>query len=144
MKPIKIYLCGKMSGLSFDEMNGWRQEATSIIKDMNNGLYNICIENPCLYYNFEIDQASFSDHECKEFDLWLVKNCDIVLVNLNYPSSIGTAIEMELASRIWNKPIISFGIKNDVHPWMKLATTKNCNTMIEAITHMFEFYFPNI
>ena len=26
MRPFKIYLAGKMSGLTFEEMNGWRAE----------------------------------------------------------------------------------------------------------------------
>lgn len=144
MKKIKIYEAGKMSNLTLEQMNGWRQEAAEKILMKNDGQYNIWIENPVQYYNFEIDPESFSDHECKEFDLWLVQNCDIILVNLDYPNSIGTAIELELASRMWNKPIIAFGARENVHPWMKLAVTKQCKTMDEAITHMFDFYFPNI
>jgi nucleoside 2-deoxyribosyltransferase len=144
MKKIKIYLAGKMSGLTWEQMNGWRVEATLKIKATNQDRYNFCIENPCSYYNFEIDPASFSDYECKCFDLFLVENCDLVLVNLDYPDSIGTAIEMELASRFWNKPIIAFGTRDNIHPWMKLAVTKQCKTMDEAITHMFDFYFPNM
>lgn len=144
MKKIKCYLCGKMSGLTFDQMNSWRVKATLKIQAINQDRYNIWIENPVNYYNFELDPASFSDHECKSFDLFLVQNCDIILVNLDYPDSIGTAIEMELASRFWNKPIIAFGTRENVHPWMKLAVTKQCKTMDEAINHMFDFYFPNM
>jgi hypothetical protein len=144
MKKIRIYEAGKMSGLTWEQMNGWRQEAADKILDINQGQYNLCIENPCSYYNFEIDPESFSDHECKQFDLFLIQNCDIILVNLDFPDSIGTAIEIELASRFWNKPIIAFGTRKDVHPWMKLAVTKQCKTMNEAINHMFDFYFPNM
>jgi nucleoside 2-deoxyribosyltransferase len=146
MKKIKIYLAGKMSGLTYEQMNNWRVEATNKIQfhDKNQGLYNFCIESPVNYYNFELDPASFSDHECKCFDLFLVQNCDIILVNLDFPDSIGTAIEIELASRFWNKPIVAFGTRENVHPWMKLAVTKQCKTMNEAIDHMFNFYFPNM
>jgi nucleoside 2-deoxyribosyltransferase len=144
MKKIKIYLCGAMSKLTLEQMNGWRVEAKLKLLAQNKDLYSLCIENPVQYYNFELDTASFSDHECKSFHLWLVEHCDIVLVNLDYPDSIGTAIEMELASRFWNKPIIAFGTRENVHPWMKLAVTKQCKTMDEAITHMFDFYFPNM
>lgn len=140
MSKIKVYLCGKMSGLTFEEMNTWRVEATNLLKLHNDDIH---MENPCDYYNFELDPSTFTDKECKEFDLWLVKNCDIVLVNLNYPDSIGTAIEMEMASR-WNIPVIAFGTRDDVHPWMKLCVTKWCKTMEDAIEHILSFYVPNI
>ena len=139
MSKFKIYLAGQMTGLTFAEMNGWREEATKLLTSASDKIH---IANPCLYYNFEIDPTSFTDYECKVFDLWLVENCDLVLVNLNYPKSIGTAIEMELASR-WNKPVIAFGTREDVHPWMKLCVTKWCKTMEEAVEHILIFYVPN-
>lgn len=140
MKQLKIYEAGKMSGLTFEQMNGWREE----VKKFLGNYENIHIENPCKYYNFEIDPSTFSDIECKKFDLWLVENSDIILVNLEYPDTIGTAIELELASR-WHKPIIAFGgDKDKVHPWMKLCLTKWCNTMEEALDHIIYFYLPNI
>jgi len=141
MNKVKCYLAGKMSGLTWEQMNGWREEATNLFNKKNN---NIHLENPCNYYNFEIDPASFSDHECKEFDLWLIKNCDVVLVNLGFSSSIGTAIELELASRFWNKPVIAYGYHDEVHPWMKLSVTKFCNSLEEAIDHILKFYVSNI
>lgn len=140
MSNFKIYLAGKMSGLTFEEMNSWRAKASVILEGYGEYIHT---ENPCHYYNFEIDPNSFSDHECKEFDLWLVKNCDLILVNLDFSDSIGTAIEIELASRIWNIPIIAFGTRKDIHPWIKLSITKHCPTMEEAIEHIINFYLPN-
>lgn len=139
MKKFKIYLAGKMSGLTFEEMNLWRVKASMMLK----GYSDVHIENPCHYYNFEFVPTTFTDKECKEFDLWLVKNSDLILVNLDFPNSIGTAIEMELGSRIWNKPVIAFGHLVDIHPWMKEAVTKHCETMEEAIEYIFNFYLPN-
>lgn len=142
MNKVKVYLAGKMSGLTYEQMNSWREKATDILKMKSD--YRIHTENPCHYYNFELDPTTFTDKECKEFDLWLVKNCDIILVNFEYPDTIGTAIELELASR-WHKPVIAFnGNKETVHPWMQLCITKWCNTMEEAIEHILDFYVPNI
>jgi hypothetical protein len=68
MRKFKIYLAGKMSGLTFEQMNTWRIEVKNHIKDY--GLEDaIHTENPCDFYNFEIDPSTFSDKECKNFDL---------------------------------------------------------------------------
>lgn len=142
MSKIKIYLAGKMSGLSFEQMNAWRDTATKMFNHYSD---RIITENPCKYYNFQLDPKNYTEHEIKYFDLWLVKNCDIVLVNLENPDTIGTAIELHEAHDNWNKPVIGFGIsKTPCHPWMELSLTKKCETMEDAIDHILTFYVPNI
>lgn len=148
MKIVKVYLGGKMSGLSFEEMNGWRLEATKQLKKLEvensfNKKYDIICQNPCDYYNFEMDSSTYTEHEIKRFDLWLVKNCDIVLVNLDYPDSIGTAIECHEAHDNWYKPVIGFGTKK-AHPWIELSLTKKCKTLEEVIDHIDKYYLVNI
>ena len=140
MNKIKIYLAGKMSGLSFEEMNSWRNEA---IKLLSKTEYPIHTENPCDFYNFEMPTGSYTESEVKKFDLWLVENCDVVLVNLDYPDSIGTAIELHMAHDVWNKPVIAFGTAKN-HPWIELSITKRCNTLEEAVEHITYFYLSNI
>jgi len=141
MNKIKVYLAGKMSGLSFEEMNNWRETATKMFNHYSDKIHT---ENPCKYYNFEIDINTYTQNEVKEFDLWLVKNSDIVLVNLDFPDSIGTAIEMHMSHDEWNIPVIGFGTRENVHPWMLLSLTKLCETMEDAIDHILKFYVPNI
>lgn len=138
MSKPKIYLAGKMSGLSFDEMNKWRKEATELLR-----YENVHIENPCHYYNFEMNPEDYTENEVKKYDLWLVKNCDIVLVNLNHPDSIGTAIEIHEAYNNWNKPVIGFGIAKN-HPWIELCITKRCETLEDAVNHIKDFYLPHL
>jgi nucleoside 2-deoxyribosyltransferase len=137
----KIYLAGKMSGLSFAQMNDWREKANLLLYSKTNG--NVHTENPVDYYNFEMDRSTYTDLEVKKFDLWLVENCDIVLVNLEHPDSIGTAIELHMAE-IWGKPVIAFGDNGNVHPWMDLCITKKCKTLEEAVDHICKFYLKNI
>ena len=140
MSKFKIYLAGKMSGLTFEQMNDWREEVSKLLKSHS---YEIHTENPCHYYNFE-GERDFTEHEVKRFDLWLVKNCDLVLVNLDYPDSIGTAIELHMAHDEWNKPVIAYGGENVfVHPWIELSITRRCKTMEDAVEHILEFYLPN-
>ena len=139
MNKPKLYLAGKMSGLTFDQMNSWRLKATQMLDE------NFHIINPCNYYNFEIDRSTYTDHEVKQFDLWLVKNSNIVLVNLDYPDSIGTAIELHMAHDEWDIPVIAYGGQNvEVHPWMLESITKRCDTLEDAVNHINSFYLINI
>ena len=96
-KP-KIYLAGKMFGLSNAQMNNWRVGVARLLGE------NFHTINPCDYYNFEIDRSEYTDSEVKEFDLTQVKNSHIVLVNLEHPDSIGTAIELHMAHDVWCIP----------------------------------------
>lgn len=139
MSRFKIYLAGAMSNLTFEEMNSWRVKATKLLKQYSDEIHT---ENPCQYYNFEMNPDLYTEHEIKRFDLWLVRNCDLVLVNLDFPNSIGTAIELHEAHDNWHKPVIGFGITK-AHPWMELSLTKKCKTMEEAIEHIIEYYLPN-
>ena len=139
MSKFKIYLAGRMSGLSLDEMCSWREESTKLLKQYDDSIHT---ENPCHYYNFEIDPNSYTDKEVKEFDLHLVRHCDLILVNLDFPDSIGTAIELHMGHDEWRKPVIGFGtVKN--HPWIEFSLTKRCGTMEDAIQHIIDFYLPN-
>ena len=135
----KIYLAGKMGGLSFEQMNSWRVKATELFNQYSDDIHII---NPVNYYNFEIDPNSYTEKEVKEFDLYQVKNSNIILVNLDFPDSIGTAIELECASRFWSIPVIGFGTAK-VHPWIELSLTKRCTTMEEAVEYIIYFYLPN-
>ena len=138
-KP-KAYLAGAMSKLTYEQMNNWRLQATQELKE-----YGIESINPVAYYNFEMDESTYTEKEVKEFDLWAVKNSQIILVNLEYPDTIGTAIELQKAQD-WGIPIIAFGrtVERPVHPWMTLCITKECKTMDEALNYIVEFYLPNI
>lgn len=54
MKKIKIYLAGKMAGLSFEEMNNWRKHISGLL--IESSIYcdiDLNIINPVDYYNFE-------------------------------------------------------------------------------------------
>lgn len=139
MNKFRIYLAGKMTGLTLEQMNSWREKVT---EEFNKRTDKIQTLNPCHFYNFELDPTTYTEHECKEFDLWLVKNCNLVLFNLDYSNSIGSAIELELASRVWNIPVIGFG-KEKNHPWIELSLTKRCDDMEEAIDHIMNYYLVN-
>lgn len=59
MKILKIYEAGKMSGLSFEEMNIWRLELKvqlQLAAEVSG--YKVQVINPVDYYNFEEKSTS--------------------------------------------------------------------------------------
>ncbi len=143
MTKMKAYLAGKMSGLTFEEMNNWRVEASKMLIEKSNN--RIHVINPCSYYNFQMDKDTYTEKEVMKFDLNMVKQSNIILVNLKHPDTIGTAIELFGSSEIWDIPVIGFGetIKYPCHPWMKLCLTKECKVLEDAVDYIIDFYLPN-
>jgi nucleoside 2-deoxyribosyltransferase len=131
-----VYLCGKMSNLSFNEMNTWRKVAKQYLE--NN---NVKAINPVTFYNtVTTDPSTYSEHEVMEFDLQAVRHSDVLLVNEN-ENSIGTAIEMHEA-KLHHIPIVAFSINKNLHPWIKLMNDVECKNMQEAIFYILTYYQP--
>ena len=133
---MKIYLAGGMSKLTFRAQNAWRMVVKESLLRMDNAPEVI---NPVEYYNFEsVDYKT--QREVMEFDLYNVRRSDIVVVNFNEPSSIGTAMELAVA-RENHIPIIGLNDENnDLHPWLVEHCTRMCDSMAELITHITDFY----
>lgn len=140
----KIYLAGKMNGLSFEEMNNWRNEVFQKLLSLSE-MYNIKLNvvNPVLYYNFE-EKRHQTEIEVEEFDLAHVISSDIVIVNLNgLKDSIGTIIELHDAHYHNKIPVIAFGDKelfNNLHPWVKNDITRVENNINDVVTYIRDFY----
>lgn len=144
MNELKIYLAGKMSGLSFDEMNTWRQKVKnrlSLVAEASN--YKIQIIKPVDYFNFE-EKRNQSEEEVKNFDLTHVITSDIIIVNLEgLNTSDGTKIELHDAKYNHKIPVIAFGDKQlyeNLHPWVKLNITRVEETIEDVINYISEFY----
>lgn len=116
---LKVFLSGGMTGLTEEEASGWR---TSF--KLNNAVQD---DTPFIfidptYYYFPTDKTTQEyEKEAMNYDLYLVKHSDLIIVNFNSLSSIGTAQELMLAHTL-NKPIIGM-IEEDkydqLHPWYK-------------------------
>jgi hypothetical protein len=144
MKPI-IYEAGKMSGISIEEMTTWRNEFKLEFKnrcekeDISNP-FNIV--SPTDFYSFE-EKKHKTEREVMDYDLWLIKNSTLIVVNLDYPNSLGTAIELYEGNKHCGIPVIGFGTTEN-HPWIEECVTVKFNTMNEVINYIFEFYIPHI
>lgn len=140
METVRVYLSGAMSGISFEEQSKWRNNLINEIKYNRDCEKTVHFFNPVNYYNFE-EKNHKSEKEIMEFDLYNLRNSNLVVVNLNNPSSIGTAMELILAKER-NIPVIAFGIgEQEVHPWILETCTRICDNLRDVVNHIVDFYF---
>lgn len=130
-----------MSGISWEEQTKWRRQFQNAIKF---GDYDyekrVTFFDPTQYYNFE-EKRHKNEREIMEFDLYNLRNSDLVIVNLgnNGDKSIGTSMELILAKEL-HIPVIAFNGNKEIHPWISEACSRICDTLKEAVEHIVEFY----
>ena len=144
MYNLKVYLAGKMSGLSFEKMNEWRQTLKARLEaTARNAGYKVTVINPVSYYNFE-NKRHQSEREVEEFDLSHAASSDIVVVNLDgLASSDGAKYEIYEAYRHHRIPVIAFGDKvlyDNLHPWVKSKITRVEKDMQDVCSYIAYFY----
>lgn len=144
IKEIQGYLAGKMSGLTLEQMNGWREEISYYLK-----LYaetsdcKITVVNPVNYYNFE-EIRHQSEEEVEDFDLAKATSSTFIIVNLDgLNSSIGTQIELHDCNYHKRIPVIAFGDDEKyktLHPWVKRDITRVEKDIYGACRYIKDFY----
>lgn len=133
-----------MSGLSFDEMNNWRQELKMQLQlSAEISGYQIQVINPVDFYNFE-ERKYQSEDEVRDYDLAHVISSDIIVVNLNgLSTSDDTKIELHDAKYHNRIPVIAFGSKDlyeKLHPWIKGNITRVEENIEDVVMYIQEFY----
>lgn len=141
---LKIYLAGKMSGLSFEKMNRWRHELKiQLLFTAEVSGYQLQVINPVDFYNFE-EKKYQSEEEVMDYDLAHVISSDIIIVNLDgLDSSDGTKVELHDAKYHNNIPVIAFGnmeLYESLHPWIKRNITRVEEDMENVVQYIQEFY----
>lgn len=142
-----VYLAGAMSCYFNTEQHDypkqWREDAKEYVKKLYD---DITLVSPTDY--FEIGKNYHqSESEVMRFDLRMVREADIVLVNLkDLHSSLGTSDEI-LYAFISGKPVIGFiedkeEVKN-IHPWKieqidRIESGKSA--MKRAIDYIYRYY----
>ena len=133
-----------MGGLTYEEMNGWRIDASINLLDMAGcSGKKINVVNPVSYYNFE-EKRHQSEIEVEDFDLKHVISSDIIIVNLDgLKDSIGTIIELHDAHYHHRIPVIAFGDKKlykNLHPWIKNDITRVEDNIDDVVAYIRDFY----
>lgn len=142
-----IYLAGAMSCYfntdQHDYPKQWREDAKEYVKELYEG---ITLVSPTDFYEIGKNYHQ-SETEVMRFDLRMVREADIVLVNLkDLHNSLGTSDEI-LYAFISGKPAIGFledkeEVKN-IHPWKieqidRIEVGKSA--MEDAIDYIYRYY----
>lgn len=121
---LKIFLSGGMSNIPEEDSKKWRRLfKQSKYKNISSAYYadQYIFINPTTLYKPSEPYDPIVEKEAMEYDLYWVKHSDLIVVNFNSLSSIGTAQEIMLAYTL-DKPIIGM-IEEDkydqLHPWYK-------------------------
>lgn len=140
---IKIYTAGKMSGLTYEEQMNWRYKIENEIESKTDQLIKFI--HPPLFYNY-LEPTHKTEREVMDWDLEHLKDCNIVIVNLNEISkSIGTHFELATATTIntlGNKHIyvVGFGSPNEeLHPWIELSLHRREDTIEDAVDYVVNY-----
>lgn len=140
METVKIYLSGGMGGLTIEEQTGWRNRLQNAIQYNREPVKHPIFFSPPNFYCPAQPVEYKSEKEVMEFDLYNLRKSDIVIVNFNAPQSIGTAMELAIAKEN-HVPIIGLNEnKNELHPWLTECCTRICDTFVELIDHVTDFY----
>lgn len=136
----KIYLAGGMTGLTYKEQHEQRLNFISQIRRNDSGFDRPKFFDPPLYYDVNEVNDIETQKEAMDFDLFNLCKSDVVVVNFNVPNSIGTAMEIAIA-REHNIPVIGLNEDhNELHPWLRLNTTKICDSMEELVAFVKQFF----
>lgn len=139
METCRIYLSGGMKGTSWEEQTKWRRQFADAIKWNYEFDKNASVFDPTQYYNYE-ETLQKSEKEIMEFELNALRNSDLVVVNFNEPSSIGTSMELMLAYEL-RIPIVALNKdKKEIHPWLLETCSRVCDNMRELVEYVVDFY----
>lgn len=139
----KIYTAGKMLGLTYQDQMSWRHEAEREIESKTDELIKFI--HPPLFYNYDTPTHK-TEREVKDWALSQIKDCDIIVVNLEgITESIGTHYELATANAINTtgmKHIYVIGFGNpgiELHPWIELSLHRREDTLDAATDYICRY-----
>lgn len=146
----KVYLAGRIQGLSFEDSGSWRDEAVHQFKKLGiEAISPLCLEGAVYRAMSGSDEipAEESDLtytvEASRYIIWkdleIIKKCEALLVNISGPSW-GTGMEIFYASHMLNKPVVAFGKADERSPWVRHHLVGNYQEMDKAIEFVAEIF----
>jgi len=131
MKPT-VYMIGKMTGLSLEEMSKWRREATDMLTF--SGFRVLSPVNTILDPN---------PREIQHSNMFQLKNSHVMLAELDHPEPSLSSVSEITAAGIFGKPVITWGsrvaYKNAF--WVLEYTTRHFLLMEDAVQYIIENYY---
>ena len=144
MKDFTIYRSGGMSKdgkENFDIGDAWRRYCKKALETYDNVQYKVFCINPNDFFNFTQEPPLYeSQREVMELDLYKLRNSDLVIINFNDPSSLGSMAEIAIAydRKI---PIIGLNASNEeLHPWEECMCNRIFYDIDEMLDYVEDFY----
>ena len=131
-----IYLVGPMSNVSWQEQTEWRKHIKNYIEHYSSIPVH-CI-NPCDFYNLK-EKLHNSELEVMEWDLRMLKKCDLVICMLSN-NSVGSIMEIAVA-RENHIPILGINPHDiELHPWIESSMSRIFNSVNDLLEYVMYFY----
>ena len=134
MGRLKIYAAGACRHVP-DEGRAWREQVTKMLEqaaEWKNA--QVSVVNPLDFFTYAENKQK-SHKQVKKFYMNRIKNCDVVLVNLDSTDySPGTAQEVQYAVD-HEIPVVGFGT-DKVYPWL---SDVDCDVTFEKITEAVDY-----
>lgn len=139
-----IYLAGKMTGLSDEEMYTWRKDLQDRVEEVTEFAWNVF--NPAENFNPNSTYCNYKygddlDRIAMNIDLDKLRHSRLVICDMEHQDSLGTAAELGIAHEL-NIPIIGVCPKeklNTLHPWWLLMST----VIVDDYEDAFLFFIDN-
>jgi nucleoside 2-deoxyribosyltransferase len=133
---MKVYLSGRIAGLTYGEANEWRDKVTDEFESC--GIKTLNPLRRRLFFHAD-DEKDVTPNEIVTRDLQDVRDCDLVFVYLPKSDhfSVGTICELWEAYRL-QKPIVlvSDDLRYHKHPWILVACTRIFGSIPDAIEYI--------
>lgn len=143
MKNFTIYTAGGMGKFGkdkFDKANVWRTYCKTTLENCESK-FKVEVVNPNNYFNFVDNPPRYeSEREVMDFDLYKLRNSDLVIINFNDMYSLGSMAELAIA---YDRgiPVIGFDIeKQTLHPWQICMCQRIFENIDEMLDYIENFY----
>lgn len=144
MERLKVYIAGKMSGLSQEEILAIREPIEKIIYHRAASSDIVAeVINPAKFFSYD-DPCHWNEYEIYNFEINHVLKSDVVIAIVDgINTSIGTAIEVYEAYK-HGIPVITYnpsGVPvNAIHPWLRFGQVRDCETINELADYIQQYY----
>lgn len=134
----RIYLAGPIHGLTQDQANNWRAQATALLAP------EFGVLDPMSGKSFEgTDYSHYTDDEIVVRDLLFIARARAVLRFVPYPSE-GSAMETFFASHNHGIPVVTWGPgqgdRQKLSLWLRKFSVNNFETLEEAVAYLKGFW----
>lgn len=142
MENLTVYLSGGMQSFGkeqFDKGNDWRKYFKNTLENYY-GIYKVSVFNPNDKFNFKDEPRYISENEVMRYDLYQLRNADLIIVNFNVPKSLGTMAEIAIG---YDRGIPILGLNEDkavLHSWQIGFCERIFENTDDLLDYVEEFY----